>query len=166
MAVSLAGAAVLVALAWATHHQLTAGPAPEAAVEAMVLHDPSDDGEVAAAATALWHGTVLRRTGDRTIAGIPSVRYEVTVGRVFKGEGLAGTVVVTLTPDDRPLEDGARYIFPTVPWQNTTRDGHAVLAEAQPRPADDLTAPAAGGGTVAEHWTRLASAAAGPAPGA
>ncbi|MEO3976902.1 hypothetical protein [Streptomyces sp. CAU 1734] len=164
---ALAGTAVFAALAWATHHQLTTTPAPGAAVEAMVLHDPSDDAEVAAAATAVWHGTVLRRTGDRTIAGIPSVRYEVEVGRVFKGEGMAGTVTVTLTPDDRPLRDGARYIFPTVPWEDIARDGHAVLAEVQPRPAGDLTASAgAAGGTVAEHWTRLTSAEGGSASGA
>ncbi|BDT39551.1 hypothetical protein [Streptomyces yaizuensis] len=131
---------------------------PQATVfDAVTLHDPDDDRQVAAAADDVWHGTVQRRLGTRTIAGIPSERYEVRVGRVFKGT-VAGVITVTQAAGDPLLDIGHSYVFPTVPWREA-RDGRAVLAEAQPRPAENLDVPATkrapgepADSTVGEHW--------------
>ncbi|MER6917364.1 hypothetical protein ABT354_37455 [Streptomyces sp. NPDC000594] len=160
IAVSAAAVVVLGAVAATVHERLTGPTASE--FDAVTLHDPDDDQQVAAAADDVWHGTVRRRLGARTIAGIPSQLYEVRVGRVFKGT-VTGIVTVTRTEDDPPLGIGAAYVFPTVPWRDA-RDGHAVLAETRPRPAADLTVPApdrAPGeptdSTLGDHWAWLSS---------
>ncbi|GGZ14910.1 hypothetical protein GCM10010387_03950 [Streptomyces inusitatus] len=159
VAVVAAAVVVLGTVATTVYDRLTE---PTAAFDAVTLHDPDDDHQVAAAADDVWHGTVRRRLGMRTIAGIPSQLYEVKVGRVFKG-GLTGVVTVTQTADDPPLDDEHSYVFATVPWREA-RDGHAVLAEARPRSAEDLAAPApdrAAGepadSTVGDHWTWVSS---------
>ncbi|WP_197367789.1 hypothetical protein, partial [Streptomyces clavuligerus] len=107
-------------------------PTTTTTTERLTFFDPTDDQAVTRAATAVWHGTVLRRTGTRTVEHLPQVLYEVRVGRVFKGT-MTGTVTVTQSASKPALEPGKRYVLPTVPWADPGRDGHAVLAETRPR---------------------------------
>ncbi|MGA5553361.1 hypothetical protein [Streptomyces lavendulocolor] len=127
--------------------------APVTAVAA-ASYDPAGAREAAAQADDVFHGTVLRGTGRRTIAEIPSRLYEVRVGHVFKG-GIGGTVTVTQPVAEPALRPGG-YVFATTSWHNGD-DEHGLLAGSPPHPADDLTAPvrgaAAGAGTsVGAYW--------------
>ncbi|MEE1792881.1 hypothetical protein PUR28_19325 [Streptomyces sp. BE308] len=162
--VAVAGAAltVIVTTGWTAYSYLT----PERSFfEAMTLHDPDDDQEVATAARDVFRATVERRTGTRTIQDVPSDLYEVRVIRAYKGN-LTGTVTITRTTGGPALRPGHAYVIPTVPWNNREHE-HAVLAEALPRPADDPDAPATtvtgrARGTIDQHWTWAATH---PSPG-
>ncbi|MGW4229435.1 hypothetical protein ACWEF9_09125 [Streptomyces sp. NPDC004980] len=152
--VTTAAALVLAASAWTAYSYLS--PTGRTEFEAVTLHNPDDDQQVATAARDVFRATVQRHTGTRTIQDIPSEIYEVRVTHTYKGN-LTGTVLVTQIPDDPPLRSGHAYIFPTVPWDNTGQE-HAVLAETVPRPADHPHQPAtttvgAAHGTVDQHWT-------------
>ncbi|WP_299535801.1 hypothetical protein [uncultured Streptomyces sp.] len=153
-AVASAAALVLAASAWTAYSYLS--PTGRTEFEAVTLHNPDDDQEVATAARDVFRATVERRAGARTIRNVPSEIYEVRVTHAYKGN-LTGTVSVTQLPEDPPLHTGHAYIFPTVPWDDTGAE-HAVLAETVPRPADHLGRPATTStgpahGTVDEHWT-------------
>ncbi|WP_143608680.1 hypothetical protein [Streptomyces sp. CB03234] len=118
-------------------------------------YDPGAARDVASSADDVFHGTVVRLTGRRTIAEIPSRLYEVRVGHVFKG-GLTGTVTLTQPEGHPTLEPGGKYVFATTSWHNEDNE-HGLLSGTRPYPAPDLTAPVLGtparaGVTVAEYW--------------
>ncbi|MER5988873.1 hypothetical protein [Streptomyces sp. NPDC001787] len=162
VAVTGAALAVITATAWTAYTYLTPRPA---SFEAVTLHNPDDDQEVATAARDVFRATVQRHTGTRTIQNVPSDLYEVRITHTYKGN-LNGTVTVTQTTDEPALLPGHTYVVPTVPWNNPEGE-HAVLAETLPRPADDPDAPATTltgtpHGTIDEHWTWAATH---PSPG-
>ncbi|MGY3676955.1 hypothetical protein [Streptomyces sp. TE33382] len=133
--------------------------------EAVTLHNPDDDQEVATAARDVFRATVQRRTGTRTIQDVPSDLYDVRITHTYKGD-LTGSVTITQSTDEPALRPGHTYVMPTVPWNNPQGE-HAVLAETLPRPADDPSAQAttltgSPHGTIDEHWTWASTH---PAPG-
>ncbi|MET9429669.1 MULTISPECIES: hypothetical protein [unclassified Streptomyces] len=151
-ALAVAATAVLAATGYLTHRYVTSPAAPR---EAIARHAPESAREVAGSADDVFHGTVVRHAGRRTIAEIPSELYEVRVGRVFKG-GVSGTVTLTQPAGNPRLAVGGKYVFATASWHNASNE-HAVLADARPTPAADLGAPVRGVGggsapTVAEYW--------------
>ncbi|MFC8917670.1 hypothetical protein ACFT5C_18040 [Streptomyces sp. NPDC057116] len=120
--------------------------APYGPMEARAAADDADD---------VFHGTVVRESGRRTIAEIPSRLYAVRVGRVFKGR-LGGTVTLTQPAAEPALEPGGTYVFTTTSWHNAD-DEHGLLPGTRPFPAPDLAAPVGGAGvpaglTVAAYW--------------
>ncbi|MEU7581491.1 hypothetical protein AB0B50_28250 [Streptomyces sp. NPDC041068] len=163
-AVGAAAAAVLAGTAWGVYS--TGRPAPDAG-EASTTYDPSDPRQLAGSARDVFHGTVLRHTGRRTIADLPCEVYEVRVGRVFKG-ALHGTVTLTRTGGESQPAPGASYVFATYPWAREAAGAHAVLSGAGASPARDLGDPVRGTKdealprargaegrrqSVAEYWT-------------
>ncbi|MET9427824.1 MULTISPECIES: hypothetical protein [unclassified Streptomyces] len=112
---------------------------------------------MAGSADDVFHGTVIRHTGQRTIAEIPSDLYEVRVGHVFKGR-VSGTITLTQPADAPRLAAGKKYVFATASWHNPDNE-HAVLSDTRPTPAADLTTPVRGAAagtasTIAEYWQR------------
>ncbi|MEU7282454.1 hypothetical protein AB0A69_27300 [Streptomyces sp. NPDC045431] len=151
-ALAAAALAILAAAGYFTHRHVTAPPARSATV---AVHAPESARRIVGSADDVFHGTVVRHAGRRTIAEIPSDLYEVRVGHVFKG-GVRGTITLTQPADKPRLAIGGKYVFATASWHDAS-DEHAVLADARPVPAADLGAPVrgAGGGsspTVAEYW--------------
>ncbi|MFJ2443336.1 hypothetical protein ACIOWG_23420 [Streptomyces sp. NPDC087658] len=140
--VGLAGAVVLLASGWFAYSTLSTPAGP---THAFTLYDPEDPREVAGTADDVFHGEVVRHSGRRTVAGIPSELYEVEVDRTFKGH-LRGTVTVTLSTGSPVLASGTSYVFTTAAW-GTPDDGHAVLADVQPSVTTSDTARG-----VSEHW--------------
>ncbi|MEU7283490.1 hypothetical protein AB0A69_32670 [Streptomyces sp. NPDC045431] len=67
LATALAAAvtAILATTGYLTYQHLTT---PSAPTEAITLYDPENAREVAGSADDVFHGTVLRHTGQRTIA--------------------------------------------------------------------------------------------------
>ncbi|MFF8833388.1 hypothetical protein [Streptomyces sp. NPDC015131] len=127
---------------------------------AAASYDPAEARETAHDADDVFHGTVVRLSGRRTIAEIPSRLYEVRVGQVFKGR-LTGTVTVTQPQGDPALEEGGKYVLATTSWHNED-DEHGLLPGSRPFPAPDLTTPvrnAATGAetTLADYWRRAAA---------
>ncbi|OEJ22932.1 hypothetical protein AR457_37590 [Streptomyces agglomeratus] len=145
--IGLLAAATLAASGYFAHQHLTTPTAP---MEAITLYNPGSPREVAGSADDIFHGTVLRRAGRRTIDDTPSDRYEVRVGHVFKGR-LSGTVTVTQPVEEAPLTAGKRYVFTTAAWKNPQRE-HAVLSDTRPTPAAQLDSPSGAGQTIAQLW--------------
>ncbi|MEU0276411.1 hypothetical protein [Streptomyces sp. NPDC006307] len=154
LATALAAAVttILATTGYLTYQHLTTPSAPTGAI---TLYDPENAQEVAGSADDVFHGTVLRHTGQRTIAEIPSDLYEVRVGHVFKGR-LNGTITLTQPSGEPRLTAGKKYVFATASWHNANNE-HAVLSDTRPTPAADLTAPVRGAAegtahTIAEYW--------------
>ncbi|GAA2499333.1 hypothetical protein [Streptomyces gobitricini] len=149
-------AAVTASVATGGYLALRHDDASSARVQAVAAsYDPDGARDTAAHADDVFHGTVLRGTGRRTIAEIPSRLYEVRVGQVFKGR-LTGTVTLTQPVGEPALESGGKYVFATTSWHNEDNE-HGLLPGTRPYPADDLTATVRGaaagpGMTVAEFW--------------
>ncbi|MEV3987605.1 hypothetical protein AB0J57_01720 [Streptomyces sp. NPDC049837] len=133
---------------------LTAPSAPPAGAVS-VPYGPDEARSAASRADDVFHGTVVRETGRRTIAEIPSRLYAVRVGHVFKGH-LTGTVTLTQPVDEPALEPGGKYVFVTTSWHNEDNE-HGLLSGIRPHRAADLTAPVRGADaraepSVAEYW--------------
>ncbi|SDK63982.1 hypothetical protein [Streptomyces indicus] len=157
-AVTAVAAAALAGTAWTVYGGFRDGVGSVAAGESATAYDPGDPRQVAGSADDVFHAEVLRHTGRRVIAEIPSDVYEVRVLHAFKG-GLRGTVTITEDVGHGPLTPGAAYVLATASWAGEASGMHALLEHDTPA-TPDLSAPAsppAGpaarvGATVGEYW--------------
>ncbi|MGW7418318.1 hypothetical protein [Streptomyces sp. NPDC054863] len=137
LAAGAVSAAVLAAGGWAGYQHLEGQVSSGHVLRGYDAQSPAG---TAPHAEDVFTGRVLAFEEQRVLEHLTTDIYRVEVDSVLRGD-VRGTVRVTFAPDEQPaqrLTDGATYVFATQAWQDTVKDGQALLFQGEMKPVDKV----------------------------